>query len=125
MHFGDVPAFMQRYTHYKSGNARILEYNLESQSVRMKATPDALLGMKVEYTKAGPKMSEKRGPGRPKKLGRGCAAAARGGRKRVPAKVQETSSEIEADDASSSVSDLTDVEMDDGMQVEVADSQDC
>lgn len=54
----DVPALIQRYSRYEPGNARILEYNLESASVRLKTTPAALNGRTIEYTNTGPKLVE-------------------------------------------------------------------
>ena len=74
----DVPALFRRYERYEPGNKRIVEYNLKTFSVRLKSTPDALGGKKVEYTKTGPKLIEdevvlppktKRVPGRPRKRG--------------------------------------------------------
>ena len=74
--------------HYEPGNTRVLEYNLESASVRLKTTPVVLVGKAVEYTKAGPKLIDeeliqpppsppKPKRGRPKKRGgRGGATIA-------------------------------------------------
>ena len=55
----EVPALFQQYTRYEPGNARIVEFNLETSSVRLKTTPALLRNKAVEYTKTGPKLTEK------------------------------------------------------------------
>lgn len=70
-HFSDPPAIFEQFATFKPGNARILEYNIHSQSVRLKSTPPFLQqGKGIEYTRTGPRIVEvavKRPRGRPRK----------------------------------------------------------
>lgn len=55
--FGDPPAVMQRFATFAPGNSRVLEYNIDTSSVRTRTTPQLLReGRSVEYTKTGPKI---------------------------------------------------------------------
>ncbi|KAI6894999.1 hypothetical protein KC318_g2707 [Hortaea werneckii] len=65
-HFGPFgpPRFLLKWEHYEPGNARLLEFNLISHSVRMRSCPDILKGKQVVYTKTGPKVEEIKGTSR-------------------------------------------------------------
>lgn len=70
---GDPPAFVEALATFKPDNKRILEYNIASDSVRVRSTPRMLQGKEVEYTDQGPKIVDKililenEGGGRPSK----------------------------------------------------------
>ena len=55
--FPNPPKFMHDYTCYEPGNERVLEYNLVSNSVRIKSTPEVLQGKTVRYEQDGPKLT--------------------------------------------------------------------
>ncbi|RMY18281.1 hypothetical protein D0867_05439 [Hortaea werneckii] len=57
-------ATLWAWEHYEPGNARLLEFNLISHSVRMRSCPDILKGKQVVYTKTGPKVEEIKGTSR-------------------------------------------------------------
>ncbi|KAI7167726.1 hypothetical protein KC316_g11854 [Hortaea werneckii] len=57
------PRFLLKWEYYEPGNARLLEFNLVSHSVRMRSCPDILKGKQVVYTKTGPKIEEIKGRG--------------------------------------------------------------
>ncbi|GAB1740212.1 hypothetical protein NU219Hw_g5328t1 [Hortaea werneckii] len=58
------PQFLLKWEYYEPGNARLLEFNLISHSVRMRTCPDILKGKQVVYTKTGPKIQEIQGRSR-------------------------------------------------------------
>ena len=141
---GEAPALFRRYTRYEPGNARIVEINLETCSVRLKTTPDLLEGKTVEYTKAGPKLVAvetvqtrpppavaRRRPGRPSIRG-SCGGTIVSNRKEAVGDGMKTRAGgvVKAEkktiiktepmsDESGSESPLTDIELD----VEIGDSQ--
>lgn len=50
------PKFLRAFMHYKPGNDRVLEYNVVSNSIRLKRTPKGLGGRAVSYTESGPRL---------------------------------------------------------------------
>ena len=122
---GEAPPLFQRFAQYQPGNQRVVEFNVMSQSVRLKSTPEVLQGKTVEYAKTGPKVVVvRRGRGRPRKYPVGAADTRTGAvGKKSAVKVEETSSEIETEVDDGSESELTDLEMEDEGDSEVGDSQ--
>ncbi|KAI7265966.1 hypothetical protein KC343_g2967 [Hortaea werneckii] len=59
-HFGPFgpPPFLLKWEYYEPGNAKLLEFNVISHSVRMRSCPDVLKGKQVVYTKTGPKIEK-------------------------------------------------------------------
>ncbi|KAI7282996.1 hypothetical protein KC345_g3189 [Hortaea werneckii] len=59
-HFGPFgpPPFLLKWEYYEPGNAKLLEFNVISHSVRMRSCPDVLKGKQVVYTRTGPKIGE-------------------------------------------------------------------
>ncbi|KAI7542448.1 hypothetical protein KC331_g7975 [Hortaea werneckii] len=55
------PRSLLKWEYYEPGNARLLEFNLVSHSVRMRSCPNVLKGKQVVYTKTGPKIEEIKG----------------------------------------------------------------
>ncbi|KAI6842143.1 hypothetical protein KC332_g4365 [Hortaea werneckii] len=59
-HFGPFgpPPFLLKWEYYEPGNAKLLEFNLISHSVRMRSCPAILKGKQIVYTKTGPKIQK-------------------------------------------------------------------
>lgn len=53
---GNPPEFLQRFAHYKPGNVKALEYNLISDSIRLRVTPQILKDKVVRYDEKGPRI---------------------------------------------------------------------
>ena len=68
---GDISESFEKFVEFAPGHTHILEFNIVSQSVRVKSTPAVLAGKSINYSKSGPKLVDgppvKRGPGRPRK----------------------------------------------------------
>ncbi|KAK5120629.1 hypothetical protein LTR85_005987 [Meristemomyces frigidus] len=64
---GDPPELFQKLETYKPGNAKILEYNTVSESVRIRSLPKVLDGRDVQYLPNGPRLVEYKTGGRKKR----------------------------------------------------------
>ncbi|KAI6885567.1 hypothetical protein KC360_g2779 [Hortaea werneckii] len=62
-HFGPFgpPPFLLKWEYYEPENAKLLEFNLISHSVRMRSCPAVLKGKQIVYTKTGPKIEKIQG----------------------------------------------------------------
>lgn len=62
---GEPPKIFSKYETFRPGNTKILEYNVESQSMRIKSTPKVLLGegRDVQYLPTGPRIVEVKSAG--------------------------------------------------------------
>ena len=54
----EPPPLFKRFEKFRPGNKRIVEYNINSHSVRLRSTPSSMANKMVMYLPTGPKLLE-------------------------------------------------------------------